>query len=86
MRLALVLLVVAACKKDEPPQPTVTCEQLVEHLFTVLGQPGANRAAEVDFCKKGGYGPDAANCLMAAKTKDEITACKPKAAGSGSGS
>jgi hypothetical protein len=82
-RLALLMLVVGACKSD---QAGPRCEQVVDHMLEVtkqqmpahggMGELG-DRKAMIAQCNKRNLTAEQRKCLMAAKSLGEIANCGP---------
>ena len=93
MRIAVALVVIAACGgKDEPPAPT--CEQVTDHLLSLMQTPNhpgmamGNRKAMVQQCVDRKETGKALACMNTATSMAAVAACSghTRRAGSGSGS
>jgi hypothetical protein len=81
LRLALVVALVAACKKqDRGP----ACQQIVDHMLEVTkqqlpghgDQPLGDRKQMIDECEKRELAPAVRTCLVAAKSLAELAECR----------
>jgi hypothetical protein len=98
MRIVVALVLAAACggKKDEPPPPT--CEQVTDHLLSIMQMPNhpgmsmGNKKAMVQQCLDRKQDAKTLACMNAATTMPAVAACSGErphvrpAMGSGSGS
>lgn len=82
-RCSLIVLVVAACKKEPLPP---SCEQITDHMLEVTKQalPGhdpselGDRKAMIAQCEKRNLTREQRNCLMKAPSLPALGECTPK--------
>jgi hypothetical protein len=84
-RLVVALLLVAACKKDDPGPP---CPQVQDHVLELMkqGLTGhdavqlGNRKQMIDLCEQRPFSKETRTCLLAAKDLDGLARCQQKPA------